>query len=345
LASPKPQGVLLVGSVPLSSAEEVFTTASTELGDWIRRIPDGETGERTNWIAFQINVFASSPLLEMVYPSPDAEGYTALPRLRLREGADAGELEFGSLGYADAALSSYQTFARLKQAGEIPAHVRFQVSLPTPLAPVASFIHPESAAEIEPIYEARLMHELGLILDAVPADELAIQWDTAVEFAILEGVFPTFLANPKEDILERLLRIGEAVPSEVELGYHLCYGDYQHQHFTEPRDTSKLVEVANAVVAGLSRPVNWIHLPVPRDRDDEAYCAALRDLRLGEETELYLGLVHFSDGAEGTQRRIEAAKRAVSEFGVATECGFGRRPAETVPELMRIHASVAAPIR
>jgi hypothetical protein len=341
----KPQGVLLVGSVPLISSEEVFKTASAELGDWLKRIPDGETGERTNWIGFQIGVFASSPLLEMIYPEPDAEGYTALPRLRLREVADAGELEFGSLGYSDAALASYEVFARLKRAGEIPSRVRFQVSLPTPLAPVASFIHPESAAEVEPVYEARLLHELGLILDAVPAEELAIQWDTAVEFGILEGVFPSFRANPKEDILERLLRVGEAVPSEIELGYHLCYGDYQHRHFIGPRDTSKLVEVANAVVTGLSRPVHWIHLPVPRDRDDDEYFAALRDLRLGKETELYLGLVHFTDGVEGTRRRIEAVQRVVSEFGVATECGFGRRPADTVPDLMRIHASVASPIR
>jgi hypothetical protein len=29
---------------------------------------------------------------------------------------------------------------------------------------------------------------------------------------------------------------------------------------------------------------------------------------------------------------------------VATECGFGRRPPETVPDLLRIHAAVAAPV-
>jgi hypothetical protein len=29
---------------------------------------------------------------------------------------------------------------------------------------------------------------------------------------------------------------------------------------------------------------------------------------------------------------------------VATECGMGRRPSETIPELLRIHAEVAAPL-
>ena len=45
-----PVGVHLVGSVPLDSAEEVFRRASAALGDRLRRIPDGETGPRSDWI-------------------------------------------------------------------------------------------------------------------------------------------------------------------------------------------------------------------------------------------------------------------------------------------------------
>jgi len=50
--------------------------------------------------------------------------------------------------------------------------------------------------------------------------------------------------------------------------------------------------------------------------------------------------VHDSDGAAGTQRRIAAAEKHASDFGIATECGFGRRPPETIPNLLRIHAEV-----
>jgi len=32
-------------------------------------------------------------------------------------------------------------------------------------------------------------------------------------------------------------------------------------------------------------------------------------------------------------------------FGVATECGLGRRPPETIPDLLRIHSEVAAPVQ
>jgi hypothetical protein len=80
---------------------------------------------------------------------------------------------------------------------------------------------------------------------------------------------------------------------------------------------------------------------VPRDRDDVGYFTPLGDLALHDDTELYLGLVHFTDGVEGTERRIAAASKVVSSFGVATECGMGRRPSEQVVPLLDIHAAVS----
>ena len=54
--------------------------------------------------------------------------------------------------------------------------------------------------------------------------------------------------------------------------------------------------------------------------------------------------MHFTDGAEGTRRRIAAAQEVGADFGVATECGMGRRNAVTIPELLRIHREVATPV-
>jgi hypothetical protein len=349
-AQQQPRGVHLVGSVPLGSAEEVFRTASSILGERLRRIPDGETGERTYWIAWQLPFLASHPQFEMVQPDPTAPA--PRPRVKLRSPLTSREITFDQLGYAEAALSSYAVFSRLKQAGLIPAHWRFQVSLPTPLAPITVFVIPEHQAVVEPAYKAALFAELDRISDTIPLDELAIQWDVAIEFALWEGVSPLYFANVvteapadfKADILERLVELGHRVPAQVELGYHLCYGDAGHRHFKEPENTTNLVEVANALSASIQREINWIHMPVPRDRSDDAYFEPLSNLQLHPETELYLGLVHFTDGAEGTRRRIASAQRVVSNFGVATECGLGRRPAATIPDLLRIHSDVAAPI-
>jgi hypothetical protein len=339
-----PRGALLVGSVPLSSSADVFRTAGEILGQHVKRIPDGETGERTNWIGFQVGVLSTNPALEF-FPEGDRE-YTSLPYLRVRDGVDPATIRFENLGYADAALVSWEAFQRLQTEGAIPAGTRFQVSLPTPIATVAAFIHPTYQESVLPAYRQRMLEELDAICAAIPHDRLALQWDVAVEFGILEGAFPNYLGAEQREatLIDWLVTLGDQVPSDVELGYHLCYGDAGHKHFKEPDDTTLLVRVANALSERVQRSIEWIHLPVPRGRDDVAYYAPLKNLKLRPGTELYLGLVHLTDGEEGTRRRIAAAQSAVSEFGVATECGFGRRPAETVAPLMRVHAAVADPV-
>jgi hypothetical protein len=102
-----------------------------------------------------------------------------------------------------------------------------------------------------------------------------------------------------------------------------------------------MVDVYHRLTTAIHRPITWVHMPVPRDRHDDPYFSPLRDLRLKSGTELYLGLIHLTDGIEGAKRRAAAAKRVVSDFGVAIECGFGRRPPETIPELIRLHRAVA----
>ena len=173
----EPRGAHLVGSVPLADAEAVFRTAGALLGDRLRRIPDGETGVRTNWIGWQFAVFQVHPELELVPPDPEnARFYGPRPSFRLRPGAGAAGFAFGPLGYAAAARESWATFARLQGEGAIPAGARFQISLPTPLAPVISFIHADSQAALEPRYEARLLAELDEILALVPAERRSAGW-------------------------------------------------------------------------------------------------------------------------------------------------------------------------
>jgi hypothetical protein len=339
----RPRGVHLVGSVPLRDAEEVFATADELLGRRLLRISDGETGERSSWIHWQSAVFQRHPSFERATPADPAD-YSAGTCVRLRPETSPSRLSFAELGYARVALASYAAFARAKRAGRLSAHLRFQVSLPTPLAPVVWFVQPDDRAAVEPAYEAALLAEVERIAAVVPPAELAIQWDVAVEFALLEGLREAHFETVEAGVVERLTRLGNRVPRGVELGYHLCYGDAGHRHFKEPEDASKLVRIANALAAGLARPLGWIHLPVPRDRDDEAYFAPLAGLALPPRTRLYLGLVHRTDGVEGAARRVAAARRFVADFGVGTECGLGRRPPETIAELLRLHARVADPV-
>ncbi|MGH2843307.1 MAG: methyltransferase [Solirubrobacteraceae bacterium] len=334
-------GVHLAGSVPLANAEDVFRDLCAALGDRLRRIPDGETGPRSDWILWQYPVFSVLPAF--VVGPPGDGGYRALPKLRLRSGASAAEIHFENLGYADTAIASYRLFAALKRDGVIPAHVRFQVCLPTPLAPISAFIDPEHQAAIEPVYEAGVLAELARILDAIPAEQLSIQWDARAEFALLEGGAPAWFAEVRAGVLERLLRLARHVPEPVELGFHLCYGDEAHGHFAELSDCHKLVEIASALALSLSRPLNWIHMPMPREGGEERY-APLESLTLQPHTELYLGLLHLEEGVEGARRRIELAARHVDGFGVATDCGWGRGGSEAVRDLLELHRAVSRPL-
>lgn len=339
----QPHGALLVGSVPLADSEEVLRTVSSTLGAHVRRLPDGETGDRLNWIVWQLLVFESSPQMEVI---PEEREYVASwPRVRPMPGVEPEDLRFEGLGYADAAKESYATFRSLKLEGRIPAETRFQVSLPTPLAPLVVFVRPEAQAAVEPAYEAAMLVEVEAILAAVPHDELAIQWDVCWEIALLEGFAPPYFeGDVMEGCVTRIARLSERIPREVELGHHLCYGDYKHAHFTQPSDTGLMVDLTNRIHDAVRRPIAWLHLPVPIDRTDHGYFAPLADLELHPETELFLGLLHLDDGVEGAQRRIEAARKVVPRFGVATECGFGRRPPKTVVELLELHRQVSAPV-
>lgn len=337
----------LCGSVNLPDAETVFRTVAGIAGDTVSRMPDGETGERQDWILAQVPRLAANPRLERIVDTD--HGYRVMPTFRLANGVAAAEVEF-DLGYADRAVESYPLFARLRSEGVVAAGTRFQVSLPTQMAVIGPFIDPGDQGKLAPVYEVALAQEIARICDAVPRSELAIQWDVAVEISRLEGigVAPGDEAD-EQAIIDQLVRLSGLVPEPVQLGYHLCYGDAPPEpgaagrHFKQPQDMSLLVRLANAIVTGATRPVDWIHMPVPIERDDDAYFAPLAELRLGSATQLYLGLVHAQDGTEGTQRRIAAAARYVTGFGVATECGMGRRPRGDVPRLLQIQRDVVVP--
>ena len=138
-------------------------------------------------------------------------------------------------------------------------------------------------------------------------------------------------------------RLAAAVPSGVELGFHLCYGDLDAKHFVQPIDATKLVEMANLITRSVQRAIHWMHMPVPIDRNDDAYFAPLKELELQPGTELYLGLVHAQDGVEGTARRIAAAKKFVPKFGIASECGISRgRDANLAMNFIKTYARAAA---
>ena len=339
--------VHLVGSVPLANAEQVFETVSAALGRRLKRIPDGETGKRSDWISWLEPVFSENPALQQsdeIFRVHEAA--TGRLRYKLRPGRSAKDLRFDNLFYADIAGESYAVFRRLKDAGRIPAGTRFQVDLVPAHSVTWLFLVEELHAAVDPIYNEALKREIDMLAAAIPHDELAIQFDVAsAVFARLARGQASSYGRNKQEMQETfshiLVDLGNGVPDGVELLYHLCYGDANHRHVVEPTDMGDMVEFANRVNDGIRRPINLVHMPVPRNRSDDAYFEPLRRLNLKPETELCLGLVHFTDGVEGARRRLATARKYATSFSIATECGFGRRAPDTIPRLLEIHAQVA----
>src|ERR1700724_834575 len=132
------------GSVNLADTESVMREIVSRVPSGLRRIPDGETGDRDNWIFFQMQKFLQSPSLVPARPLDAAIGdYEQLPQLRVAGGGDPAEMRWPDIGYADAYLTSYETFAALREEGVIPGGVRFQVEYPTPLASIGAYLVPE----------------------------------------------------------------------------------------------------------------------------------------------------------------------------------------------------------
>jgi len=337
-----PQTVHLVGSIGLDTVDEVFKTVGDLLGPYLRRVPDGEVGGRRLWISWQYPLLRASPYLR-----PDPSGAirptNRFPLLTLAEGVAAADVHFGELGYAREARASYLDFVAARSVGILPKGIRFQVCLPTPFAVVSSVVVPAALPAVEAAYERAMLAEIAALCRHISHRDLCIQWDVCNEMVIWDGqpsdAVPAGV--PRQALIERMQRLCATIPQDVELGLHLCYGDFGARHFVEPKDAAQMVDFANALTRAIAHKLAYIHMPVPIGRDDDMFHRPLRDLKLGEETELFLGVVHAKDGVEGARSRIAAARRYAPEFGIATECGMARaRSEETVRTLLQIHADV-----
>jgi len=330
----------LIGSVSLADAESVMSTVSDILGDCCTRIPDGETGERNYWIRWQKATFDNCDDLDLELVSQTVPGFKDTlerPFFSIKKGVDPASIDLGELGYGDEAIASYATFKKLKDAGKIGADVRFQVSIPSPMALIVGFIMPESQLGVEPAIVAAMKRDLVKLQATIAAEELAVQFDVCYEIVAHDGAAKLPFEDTIGGSVTRIAEMCDCINEGVELGIHICYGDPGHKHIVEPSDLGTSVAFANGIMDSTKRVVNFMHMPVPIDRSDEAYFAPLNGLKMLSETRLILGLVHHTDGLDGSKARVAAAEKFMTEFDVATECGFGRREPDTIPGLLQIH--------
>jgi hypothetical protein len=343
--------LLLVGSLPADSTEHAFRAGAELFGDLVFALPDGETGPRRAWVGYERERLCR-PAADVVVVEETASP-TGIPRhayetpvFSVREGVR--ELRFDSWPRIDDAIESYAVFRDLREQGIIPAGLRFQIGLPFPSSALNAFKY-DFAADYpiaERGYEELVARELQRLLAAVPAEDLAIQWDMAYETQDIEGVLAWTAGNAWERFAGPVTRLTPLIPEEVLVGYHLCYGTFPEWPMYETQDLSVLVDMANFAVTDSGRTVDWLHLAGPRylRSEDCRFFAPLAGLRPGA-ARVFLGIVLPLDGVPGLRRRHATASKYCADFGVAMYCGFGRQPGSDGDKTMREHRDMVVSLR
>ena len=247
-------GFYLTGSINVPTIQDAFRLVGDRLQPGVTRVPDGEPGDRANWVLTQADHFLKNPTLEVVDN-----------RAKVRPGAT---VSFGTLDYHSIAAESYAEFKNAREDGVLKPDSRFLVSIPTSFNAVNSFVEFDSQVEVAYAYEQQLRRSVDALQEVIPPSDLAIQWDLPTELATIEDWLP----NPHggvEPIFAATARLAHWVHDDAELTFHLCYGDSKFgaspfmgdppneeaaarggRHIL-PRDATAIVTLAN----GLSRHV------------------------------------------------------------------------------------------
>ena len=365
--------VLLVGGIPGLEVEKVLRTIGPILGDVAIGFTDGEVGGRRLWVIYlAYELWPKHPQIELVRESvgiddfpegilppewqhPVPQGYHDLRWFKPMDGIDKLTTEGITTTYPMHAANSYQVFCQLREQGIISEDVRFQVCIPFPDDAVRVFTNDADAMKImTEAYVEIVKNDVKELCNTIPHHDLLLQWDVNWETVAIEHGdhipdAPPMQFKPHGDPMDRYLsyvrELNAVVPETVPVGIHLCYGDLHHQHFKDPADLRTSVDMANRATEISPRPISYFHMAVPRHRNDDEYFQPLADLQIDGAT-IYAGLVHYTDGVEGSVKRLETLKHHYTgPIGVSTECGLGRRPLDhDLIRLLEIHHDVAARI-
>jgi hypothetical protein len=340
--------ILLTGSVPITPASKVFELVSDCCGDAMARMPDGE---QAGWVESLRRAIGENEALEPSQTSRigrESRFSRPVQLYKLREGRRAADIELGDLGVAANALSSYEQFRKLREQGRIRPGTRLQVTIAGPATTGGMLDLPEE--DVYAIVEPALKREIAKVIESIPAEDLAIQIDLAVEvekeeFRRRPEAFDTPLFAIRrftfDGSVAAAARIAMTVPPQVELGFHLCA--MWHIYKDAGQDLNVQVDYANALSKSITRSIAYMHLPTTPEYGVADFLP-LKRLTLHAETKLFIGLIHAIDGATGATRRIRAAQQVLPNFGIAHFCGLGQWGSgpETVEPMLKLHRELAA---
>ncbi len=321
----------LVGSLPGATPSEAMKTALQIVGPFLRSLPDGETGDRRNWIVSIIEGLRRHPDLELRKPG-DWSDYDATPQFRIRKGHRlfGATLDFGHLA---AVQDSYPAFLQARaDAGR--QDLVFQEGVPGDLDLAMFTLGPTGAlTQRRPFTEATLAEIIGV--RSLTAPETLFQIELPVELVLLAKAPPAARPGLARVLAKPTVALAGAAPAGTRFAVHLCLGDMNNKAFGTMSDVSPLVLLANSIIRSWpsGRPLELIHAPFAAAdhpaTTDPAFYAALRNLQLPPGIRFAAGFAH-----EGQSLAEQRTVRSLVEdllgrpVDIAAACGLGRRSVE-----------------
>ena len=333
-----PLGAHLVGSVPLGSAEDVFRT----LAGAARR-PAAAAAGRRDRAARRLDRLAV-PRPQLATPSSRSPrrhpaSTARCRRCALRRQARSRRASRGSATRtrrsprtARSAGSSATACSRAAAASRSACRHRSRRS--------ARSSRPTTRPRSSRAYEAAMAREVEQILDGIPHDQLALQWDTNFEFGLLEGAFPLWFARREgrharaaaADLAARAARRRARLPLLLRrrrAGAAARAGAIWGGS-SRSRTSSRRASARRSTGCTCRCPIR----STSRRRCASSGCRP----RPSSTSEPY------ASGDARVEERLDGAHALAGEFGIATPCGWGRMAAAAVPDLLDAHARLSRPV-
>ena len=322
--------VHLVGTIPVDSTREAMSLVIERVGDRIGdRLPDGETGDRENWIGRIIESLRTHPDLE-VRREGDWSDYETTPVFAVRRGHSFDSVD---LDYHQHFVDSWGAFEEAKRRLGRP-DLAFQIGIPGPidLAFAAFGFNPIQGLRHARPFEEATIRDIEQI-HATVGDQVVYQLEIPIEVEV--AIRMRFLGRPGIGWLaKRVLRVIEGSPEGTRWGFHLCVGDMNHRSFSRLDDATIPVKLANALIERFpaGRTLEFLHMPfahaVEPPTTSESFYEPLRRLQL-DGTRFVAGFVHEGQSADAQRAIRDTIERLVGgPVDVAASCGLGRRDLE-----------------
>ena len=316
--------------------------ALARLGNRLHTLPDGETGERKNWIIHIVESFRSHPDLAVAREG-DWSDYERIPRFKVKAGRSFTSAGL-DLGYAREFHKSYPTFKALREKSHRP-DLAFQVGIPSDLDMTLFTFGPSGILSQRHVFTEATVRDIETI-HREAGDDVVFQIEVPAELVFVAQMPPPLRPLVARYMAGGIRRLASQAPEGSRFGIHLCLGDMNHRALATLKDVGPVVQLANAIAARwpANRSLEYIHAPfaaanVPPTLDPGWY-APLANLRLPKWTRFIAGCVHEELGVEDQQAVLALIEEQVGHrVDVATACGLGRRtPKEATAAMERMGA-------